>query len=436
MPHDLKTTVLFLFGYGSEVRQFIYSGFVDELSKHFRVVIAARIISENMLSHAKKHGYEVIELVYSEPNRLQAYVFGKADACFYRAFNSKEKFSYFGKIETSGRKRKLSTICRCMLPVVNWVERLLFSMLRNKETDRFLKAINPNLLIVNLPRSRYFLRTLYQASRLGIRTCLIFNTLKEIDANGRINMPIDRYFTWNAASSDELLKYNQHIKPMNVCAVGSTYYDNGRSCPGAPRKTHVLYCAANPKSLPNEVDFVERLFIRIQNAGLLENTDFIVRPNPMDDDFSRWHSLSTKIGVTIKVPKWIWRPVENWNEALAEDSETYLSLLRHAKCVIGAASTVAIDAVVAGTPFLCIAANFWPDEIPHCNFSYFSTAENFKLIQQSSAVFCPKTFDEMVGSFHAAENLDVSQVTMPAVIIDPKETAGQRIVRELIHGVA
>lgn len=432
MP-DQKSVALILFAYGSEIRQFVYSGFVDELNSHYRVVVAARIVTENLKRLSKQHGFELRELVHSEPNDLQRYFFGKADAVFARAYHTKKKFSYYGN---SGEQRmpvKYPGFYRWLLPFVNWIEKVSFALVRAQEVDRFLSDINPAVIIVNLPRSPYLLRPLFQSKRLGACNVLVFNTLKEVDANGRMNIPVDLYLTWNAESSAELLRYNPQIDRQDVHAAGSPYYD--RSFPqevGGCNK-HLLYCAANPKSLPNEVAFVERLFINLNSAGLLDGKTFVVRPNPMDDNFSRWNGLAQRTGINVEVPKWIWQPENNWNEALQEDVDNYSRLLGEAKFVMGSASTVAIDAVMLGKPFICIADNFWPDEIDGCDFRYFAEAENFRPVRQSRAVLCAENFDEMVR-FMQREGGRFSPDDMPAVVYDAKRTAGQRIVEKLLRG--
>lgn len=432
-PYD-KSIALFLFGYGSEVRQFIYSGFVDELKKHYQVVVAARVVTDNLMQLAEEHEFKLVELVHAEPNRIQKFLFGKADAVFTRAYYQKKKFSYFGRSQTIGKPVKFSGLYRCLLPGINVLEQAAFYCLRDRRLDRFLAEINPGLLIVNLPRSSYFLRLIFQVKRLRTKTCLIFNTLKEIDANGRINIPIDQYFTWNSESSQELLRYNQHIVPQNIHAVGSTYYDISPAARVATDSRHLLYCAANPKSIPNEVAFVERLVHSLKSAGLLENLAFVIRPNPMDGDFSRWDGLSRIVGVKVEVPKWIWRAGENWNEALVDDVETYQRLMKEARFVIGSASTVAIDAVVAGKIFLCIADNFWPETFTGCDFSYFSEAENFKLVRQSQAVICVSTFEGMVRVMQIKTGNGFFSAAMPAVITEGEMTASQKIIKEFLRG--
>lgn len=429
-----KNVALFVFYYGSEVRQFIYSGFIDRVKKEYNVVVASRIKSSNLTNLAKKHNFLLIDIPFSEPVKFQKFFFLKSDAIFYRSFPFKKKFSYFSGGKRLDVKPMLWFLFRMLLPLFNILERIVFALIRDNVVDRFFADIKPSLLFVNAPRPP-FMRLIFQSKRHGVKNVLVFNTLKEIDANGRINVPFDLYFTWSQNSSYELLRFNPQINKYKVFAVGSLYYDCPYSNEIKESNQNLLYCAANPKSIQNEVAFVERLVSSLKGAGLLENKKFIIRPNPMDSNFNRWDRLAQDISVRIVLPEWIWFSEENWNEALEIDVLNYRRLLAEAAFVIGAASTVAIDAVVAGRPFICIADNFWPDAISRCDFRYFSEAENFRVVKESRAVFCVENFDEMIHLMQ--KKMDrFSPADMPAVVYDSEKTVSEKILEELRKEVA
>lgn len=393
-------TIAFLFGYGSEVRQFVHSGLARSLAKRNKVIIYSRIASEELVALCAEDRLTLEVLKTPGLTRAQRGIFAVCERVFFSKIKTEDKFSYFGpreRAETAALSSSNNMIWKWILRALNRVEERVFtSTLAESPEAKQLQRDGVDAIIFNVPRSEYVLRYAYAARKLGRKAFLLFHTFKEVDANGRFGVPADRYLIWDANFRKQMIRLNPHIKKDAVVVSGSLYYDfDSGVVPSARQKVvselglagekYVLYCAGNPRSLVGEERFVAALHETLRRDARFQDYSLVVRTNPMDDNPARWD-----LGLdyyAVNVPKWVWLPESNWNEATREDVATYWALVKNADCTIGGASTVTADSLVMGTPVL----NFTEDlrdtdgglELP---FGYFWEAGFYRPFKQLDAV--------------------------------------------------
>jgi hypothetical protein len=275
------------------------------------------------------------------------------------------------------------------------------------------------MLVVNLPRSPFFLKMIQTARKMKIKTCLIFHTWKELEANGRMIVPFDQYIVWNKHVKEELIYLNPSIKEKNIFVGGSFYYDiffnnkfrieKVQFCKSLGidhSRPYIVYAASNPRAIPNEERIIADIHKDLKMHPNLKDYQLVVRLNPMDTG-SAFNQLKDKALILLP-PYWNWIPELNWNSASEKDLSLYYNLLKNALCCIGCASTVALDSLAAGCPVINILYDAGKIKEPFLGAKYFWDADFYKIIRAHMLVTGCLSVSEVVP---AIESLNADRGT-------------------------
>jgi hypothetical protein len=294
-----------------------------------------------------------------------------------------------------------------------FIEKLLYFFIgADKYWEKVLTKLSPDMLIVNLPRSPFFLKMVQTARNMEVKTCLIFHTWKELEANGRIIVPFDYYIVWNKHMKEELIYLNPSIKENNIFVGGSFYYDmffndnyrleKDQFCKSLgidQSRPYIVYAASNPRAIPSEERVVADIHKLLKMHPELKDHQLIVRLNPMDTG-SAFSQLKDK-DLILLMPYWNWIPELNWNSASEKDLSLYYNLLKNALCCIGCASTVALDSLAAGCPVINILYDAKKIEEPFLGAKYFWDADFYKVIRTHMLVNGCSSVSEVISAIES-----------------------------------
>jgi len=355
--------ILFLFNFGSEIRQFAYSGILEELlNKNHNVYVSLRVNNEKVLACLDKRieilpyykkgvpfYLNMLKTVLDEENgRSQLWSYMTTKTLFKKPIFKVIYFILFNILKVIVK-----------LNIVKYFLTKLETKLLNSLSSEAYKEIftNKNVteIVVNVPNYNYhFLAT---AKSMNIPVSLLFHTNKDLYTLGRLSPFYTKIGVWNKTMKKELLSINKNIDEDCVKVIGCSHFTNFRPILDkikTPEKIEILYIAAAPFVITNEYVYISLLQSIMVELGI---TDYLIniKVNPMDAT-SYWEDFASDKVCIIK-SKWIWNKDEAFNYPEKLDLENFSSLLQNATCCVGLPSTVVIEAALIKTPFINICFN-------------------------------------------------------------------------------
>jgi len=368
---------LILSGLGSEIRQFILSGFAER----FKEVSGSKVLfsSRLPLGQLNEVGFaglvEQTEWIGTTPQACVPpwRVTRLADSIYARQ-TKRRRFSYSSISPESGRSQGWVWRASSVLAPLPGIDRVLRCLetatgnrvVRSTGLKEKVARVSPDVVVLNTPRSTLYRDIQFACSALKIPVVCIYHTWKDLDVNPRFGFPVDLHLVWNEDMKARILS-NYHPKlTVDASVVGSLYHDRYRLKERVidrfsfleqiglePGDRFLLYTAADPRAVPGEIDFVRKFLGMVTNEDFGSDLKLIIRLNPMDAE-QRMLELADD-NVRVLAPEWKWEPEENWNSSTDYDLTMYVSLLAHAEFTVGIPSTTSIDSILFGTRVVNVA---------------------------------------------------------------------------------
>ena len=372
-------TILLPIHFGSEVRQFGHSGFIDALvDAGFTAVIGTNYDDDDLVRQLP----ETARIVRLPPSPKSFWYEQLASALDLGQTNrrrqgGKSTWAYGKRLPRRTRQRlRLAVIKRVggLLADRRWFRwaRTLEDRLARahglSHYGAFLDAVNPVAIVVNAPRINYQSFLLEAAAQRGIRRFLFFHTNKDVVALSRLDHRFSAIGVWNQWMKEQLLAQNPGQDPDAIFITGCSHFDSvGRTrelIDGAELRHAlgvvndaplVLYTAAGPGVVPREERFIQAVCLALRE---LPDTRarLVVRLNPMDPsdtiaDYlrSRWPE------VMVLRPEWHYSPNRNLCYQRRSDSIMFNGLLHHSAVCVNIPSTVTVECALAGLPVVNLA---------------------------------------------------------------------------------
>lgn len=372
--------LLAIFIMGSEVRQFVHSGlFSLLLEAGWDIRVMSKIVDDDIRRQVPE-GIEIDPLL-PPVNSFWGEVLSKI---LDRAFNlrlareGKTVWKY-GKAGSRSAKEKLLdyfilsagfvfSFFDALQKAGSNLERKCFVNADRKDWREYFEKNRIDAVLVNVPRQPYWNRMLATAQEMGIKTCLIYHTVKDISANGRLNFNFSGIGVWNSSMKADLLHNNPLVDPGSVHVVGCGHFDCvGRQdwLPGeaafrnllgvSPDAYLVVYPTAGPGIVPQEeryIHFVVQAIKKVE-AVLGKPIQIVFRMNPMDNRAVLFDMLrETYPEHIVTRPDWQDVRKSNWTYARKPDPFFYNALLHYADLCITIPSTVTTDCAFADLPVI------------------------------------------------------------------------------------
>jgi len=363
--------ILFIFNFGSEIRQFSHSGIISKLLDEGKnVFVSLRVANDEVLQTLDKrvnvtnyynHGVafyiSLLKEVLDEQNELSVtwkYLSGQKK---FKKRRNQYVYYMLKRLLTIGAKVKW------IRKLLYSLERKLFSSLYSQEWNTLFVENNIHKIVINVPNYNYHL--LSTAKRLNIPVYLAFHTNKDLFVLGRLADFYTKIGVWNKGMQSELLAINKHIKKKDVHVIGCTHFTKFVSSGQnsniidtlgiSENEIVILYIAAAPFVVQNEYDYVELLIDTLNSMGI-KDYKIVVKINPMDD--SNYWSEHAGENVIAMNSKWAWNKGEAFNYPKKSDIHNFIAILQRSKICVGLPSTVVIEASLMQVPFLNICFEY------------------------------------------------------------------------------
>jgi hypothetical protein len=440
---DTKTHVVAILPRGEAIRNFVYSGALDEVARKAKVSLIS-IIPNSDLEASLKSRYESVYRLQQVRERwivrIQREILDMAHGRWLWSAASKERWRLRDLEATDALrwfKRRLRKIA--CYPFANRAGLALLSKLEQASsrwfstTDqyvRLLKQIEPSLVFNGSHVHSTIATPVVQAAQwLGIPTATFIFSWDNLTSQGRIMEPYDYYLVWSEAIRDQLLQVYDSVRPDQVLVTGTPQFDfhfnpefywtREEFCArvGAdPTRPVVLYTTGIAHHMPGEPQLVEGI------ANLLkEMTDFgppqlLVRVYPKDRT-NRFEELRRK-RADILFPDVPWE--REWFTPKFEDSFLLTNMLRHTAVGINVASTVSLELCMFDKPVINVGYNPPGMNTRSIDYRRYYDFDHYRPVVESGAIRLAESEEEMC-------------VLLRQALIEPQAGSAER--RALIQGM-
>lgn len=371
-------TILLLFQMGSEIRQFGHSGFIERLRQRgYRVVIASRFHPDDLVEQLPAD-IQIVSLPTSTPRFLYAELSVILDQAQNKRRQKQGLSTWvYGKkkpaqnVKQYLRHRAESFFSTLLVnpTLFKWGQRLeqwFIQRYSQQPYQSFLDAVQPDALVVTVPRLTYQAFLLAAAAKRNIPCFLFFHTNKDVVALSRLDHRFTAIGVWNQWMKEQLLAQNEGFDPNSVMITGCSHFDaigqrTGLLAAGDFRRAIglkaeeilVLYTAAGPGSVPAEERFIAVVIQALDSIP--HKTRLVVRLNPMDDSPRLETYLNENYPQVITLrPDWHYSARQNLCYQKKEDAVVFNNLLQGAAVCINIPSTLTIECALVGLPVINI----------------------------------------------------------------------------------
>jgi hypothetical protein len=373
-------TVALLVAFGPEVRSFMFSGFAEELSKCYKVVV----IAANPQSAAFHNlaGAPVAMPLVRERGALERFRrLAVAAHEFWLASRGRQRWRHHLGVSGKGGKAKAlgAFLARSKngLSAVVHLERVFGTCLgTHPNWAQMLRERRVDCLVVSSISSARTLPALQTAVNLGLRVVGILNSWKDAYANPFVHVAPHYLGVWSEKVKEDLLEANPHLDAQGVRVVGSlhlgpllqiqTVLSRQEFCRLVgldPDRPIVCYTAASPAAVRNEELVVDALARGLTERYGTRAPQILLRLNPMEDGKRFAKIAEGRPDVVIQRPQWEWLPHADWCAPLPGDLASWAATVHHAAVNVSIPSTVTTEFACLGKPVVNVCFDL-PASLP------------------------------------------------------------------------
>lgn len=403
---------------GEAIRNFIYSGALDDLARHLPVSLLTVIPDDEyreMVQGRFDSLHELKAASESLPVRLLREQLDVTHGRYLWSEAAKERWrlrdyeaqSLPQKLRRSVKKLLAEALANpAGLELLMQVERRAsrwFS--KNREDLELLRQLKPALVFnASHSHSPNAVQTVQAAQWLGIPTATFLFSWDNLTSQGRIIPLYDYYLAWNEEIRQQLLSIYPSIHPEQVVITGTPqfdfhfrpefYWSREEFCSrvGAdPARPIVLYSTGMDNHMPHEPLIIEGINRILKGMTNLGRPQLLVRLYPKDRTPQRFDEVRHR-NPDILFPEIPWNT--NFYTPKFEDSPLLTNTLRHCSLGINVASTVSLELCMFDKPVINVGYNP-PVDIHPKNYALYYSFDHYKPVVDSGAVRVAWSMAEM-----------------------------------------
>ena len=428
MPDQQRQGIVAILPRGEAIRNFVYSGALDEVAREIGVTLLTVIPDEEYLESVGNGRFDrVIELGSHPDRRLVNLLREQLDISHGRYLWSAaarerwrrrdyEATTPSGKLKRGAKKLLAYPFAnRAGVELLSKVEQEASRVFRSTDEElNLLRELNPSLVFNGSHvHSRNSIRAIHAAKQLGIPTAAFIFSWDNLTSQGRIIPPYDYYLVWNESLRDQLLSIYPSVSEKQVFITGTPQFDfhfrqeyfwtREEFCArtGAdPARPIVLYTTGMDNHMPDEPRVIEGVYEALPRTSQFGPPQLMVRLYPKDRRPERFDDLRRR-HPEILFPHIPWN--KKWLTPKLEDSYLLTNMLRHCSLGLNIASTVSLELAMFDKPVINIgynppsAAPAASPEINPINFAIYYDFDHYRHVAQSGAVSVAWTESEMRG---------------------------------------
>lgn len=394
---------------GEVIRNFIYTGAMDEVAEKANLSLISVSPSESMNEMLRENYGDVHLLEEFDESwlvRFQREIIATAHNRWLWSKAAQER-ARLRSIEAHTIKQKIVwTIKRAMsypfanrtgLNILSAIERTSSRIFRTTdEYVKLLKDLKPTLVFNGSHiHSRVATQAVQAAQWLKIPTATFIFSWDNLTSQGRIMLPYDYFLVWNEALKRQLLEMYEWIREEQVFVTGTPQFDfhfqpkfyqsREEFCHeiGADfSRPIVLYSTGMANHMPGEPEIVEEIADFLKETAPENPPQLMVRVYPKDLT-GRFDELKER-RKDILFPKIAWE--EGWLTPKFEDSFALVNTMRHVDFGINVASTISLELCMFDKPAINVGYN--PLSVAEKELSYatYYNFDHYRPVVESGAV--------------------------------------------------
>jgi hypothetical protein len=403
---------------GEAIRNFVYSGMIDELRHRLPVSVLSVVPSDDMRALLEAECGPIQELKETEQRWAVGFLAEILDMAHGRWLWSeaaKERWRLRDTEAPAGAalvKRKIKkALClpfanRSGLQFLSGALDLGGRLFRTtKDWERFLKDLGATLVFNGSHvHSHLAVPVVDAARRLQIPTAAFIFSWDNLTSQGRIAPAYDYYLVWNESLKAQLLQIYGRVRADQVFVTGTPQFDfharpesymtREEFCArvGAdPSRPIVLYTTGMANHMPGEPQIVEGIAAMLREMLEFGPPQLLVRVYPKDRT-GRFEELKRR-DPTILFPEVPWEPAHL--TPLPEDGPLLTNMLRHAAVGINVASTVSLELCMFEKPVVNVAYDPPGLNIRAVSYARYYEFDHYRPVVQSGAVSVAHSESEM-----------------------------------------
>jgi hypothetical protein len=411
-----KKSIAVILPRGESIRNFVYSGIIDELRNNFIVILISVKPNQEIWEMLEGKSDELVELKNSRFSYLFRLLFEIYDMAHNRFMWSEaakvrwhmrdtESKTVFSKLTRSIKK----LLARAManqrsLEVLEKLD-IFFGEKEKcvKPWINFFKERHPDLVFnTSHSHARNAFPCVYAAHKLKLKTCTFLFSWDNLTSQGRVVPRYDYYLSWNNKIKEDFHRIYPHIKKERVIVTGTPqfvghYQDENyltqdelkKQLGISPAEEYFLYSSGMSHHMPFEPYVVSRIADIIKKIG--PKYRLVVRTYAKDR-----HDVFDKLKAERKdiiIPDVEWE--KKYQTPLMTDQVFFTSLLKHCVGGINVASTVSLELCMFDKPAINVGYNPPGKDIAPYNYTRFYSFDHYKPIVDSGAVQVAMNEQEM-----------------------------------------
>lgn len=201
------------------------------------------------------------------------------------------------------------------------------------------------------------------AEKLGIRIWVVNWGWKDFYINEYLHFKVAGFFTWSDHLKNMYCKFNSKLNHSNTWSVGNLSYEkyidykcvNEKKFYADKYKFNIndkifVYTLLHPSIYSHEENIIGML---LENNSLRKDVIILIKPNPMDSDWKRFYQLEEKYpACRVMENLWIYDKDTNFNMMTEEARVEWEDILYHCSGTINVPSTVTIESLLFNKPVI------------------------------------------------------------------------------------
>jgi hypothetical protein len=423
-PSPCRPSLVVLLPRGEAIRNFVYSGMLDELERLATLNILSVMPNDafkEMLSARFLHVHPLHDVRERWAPRFLRQFLDTAHGRWLWSMAARERWRLRDlEAASPGEKFKRGFKKLACFPFAN---RLGLSLLAAAEgaasrqwraTDHYLRFFRQHrpALVFNGSHvhSQLATQAVHAAQALGLPTATFIFSWDNLTSQGRIIPLYDYYIVWNEGIRDQLLDIYKAIRPEQVFVTGTPQFDFHfdaqyywsreefcRRVGADPARPIVLYSTGMANHIAGEPRLVEDIANQLRSMNEFGPPQLLVRiyakgPQGIFEELKRRRP-------DILFPEILWEP--EWLTPKIEDLYLLTNMLRHCAVGLNVASTISLELCMFDKP--CINIGYLPPGVPMVfDYRRYYEFEHYKPIVDSGAIQVARSETEMSSMLHQA----------------------------------
>lgn len=406
---DSNPHVLAIIPRGEVIRNFVYSGCLDNIANEVKLSLLSVSVSSELADGIRGPNRTVFALDEVRERwivRFQRDILDLAHGRWLWSKAAQERWRLRDHEVQTVRQRLIRIAKKAIaipfandfgLKLLSVTERVSSRLLN--PTNKFVelyKTIKPTIVFNGSHIHSAIATPAVQAAQwLGIPTATFVFSWDNLTSQGRIMLPYDYFLVWNESIKEQLLKMYSWIRSENVFVTGTPqfdlhfqpkfYWDRERFCDeiGADaERPLILYSTGMAHHMPGEPELVEAIADMLLEYEPESRPQLLVRVYAKDLT-NRFADLKRR-RKDIIFPEVLWDPV--WLTPKFDDAFTLINTLRHCSLGINIASTISLELCMFDKPVINIAYDPTSGNELGLRNARFYSFEHYKPVVDSGAV--------------------------------------------------